>query len=295
MKRSRWAAAALMALVLALSGLQAPAADAAARVTMAALKSAKVPAACGYKGGKLRNGLLPGISPGVVRLVPKLTVIGPVVPGQKSGAAATFQCSHGGASWPNIVVIYDSALRPLRVYDTGSVGYYSGRAEVQSIQLKNRVVTVHSVGIGQRGDSDRWGTASATVTLKYDSRHRQIVQSKPTLYTERPAFVSLVKAVNARDRKKALKYATASTVDDMFTMVKYWPYPIKAMECIGVNDVWERAQSLSVSMDAGQRACRAVFTFKSASGRVKTTDPYIIMGPANAGRTTFKGLRVTWL
>lgn len=295
MKRSRWAAAALTALALTVSGLQAPAASAAGRVTMAALKSAKVPAACGYKGGRLRNGQLPGISPGVVRLVPRLTVIGPVVPGQTSGAAATFQCSHGGASWPNIVVIYDSALKPLRVYNTGSVGYYSGRAEVQSIRLKNRVVTVHSVAIGQRGDSDRWGTASATVPLKYDSRSRKILSGRPTIYTERADFVNLVKAVNARDRKKALTYATASTVSDIFSMLKYWPYPIRAMECIGVNDLRERAQSFSVPMDARNRACRTVFTFKSSSGRVKTMEPYIIMGPANAGRTSFKGLKLTWL
>lgn len=154
---------------------------------------------------------------------------------------------------------------------------------------------MHSVGIGQRGDSDRAGTASATVVLSYDRRHRRIVQGRPTIYTERASFVNLVKAVNARDRKKALKYASPSTVNSLWESHAYYPQTVKAMECVGITDLWERAQSFSVPVNLGQRACRTVFTYRSSTGRMKTMEPYVVMGHANAGWTSFKGLNQIWV
>ncbi len=284
----RWYVGAVVGLAIALLASQSLAANAAGKVTISALKNAVIPAACGFKGGRLHNGSLPKVSPGFVRLDPKLTRLGPVLPRQTSGAAATFHCSHGGVSWPDFVVIYDSSLKPLRVYNTGSIGYYSGRAEVQSVSLKNRVATVHAVAIGQPGDSDQWGTASSTVVFHYNTRQRKIVQSRAKIYTERADFLGLISAVNAHDRKRALRYGTSSMVATLFSIRAWSSSSLVPRECDGFNDLWDDDRDRSL-VDIGQRACHLQFNIAEAHYSPLYEDEWIVMNPTNSSWTSFKG------
>lgn len=112
-------------------------------VTPTQLYSAPVPSLCHHPAGRLVNGALPGIpeSQGFVALRATLDKAHPdISSGDLNGdgkpdAAATFDCSGGGVSWPESVVLYDDQLR---IIGSVNLGQYSSaeHASVDTLTVK---------------------------------------------------------------------------------------------------------------------------------------------------------------
>lgn len=184
-------------------------------VTKATLRRAIVPSMCGYRSGRLVNGKLPGISPGMVMLDLSRTSFGPTIPGEKSGAVATFVCNRGGIGWPDHVVVYDAKLRPRFHLNTAKIGAEPGRQTVVRASVKRGLATINVIAAPLSGDNSLWGTAGATVSIRYNKTKKRLVATRPTIYSERSTAAALLKAISKGNRKAAARYAAPGVVSTL--------------------------------------------------------------------------------
>lgn len=220
------------------------------------LLGAPVPSLCGYPAGRLVNGRLPGTGEGEVVLDSDTTVVGTLVKGGGTGAAAVFSCDQGGVGWPQQVVFYNRNLRIIGRLDTGRVGVNSGRAKVAKVSIKKRVATVYVTAVGEAGDFDLWGSAGARVTFAYDAKRKQMAQRSVKVYSEAVVAKQLLSLVRAGKLSAAHKIASADVVTEVGRLVKRAAASsrnsLKMTGCIGQASGYVPSD---VDWSLGQRGC----------------------------------------
>lgn len=178
-----------------------------------ALRSAPVPSACQHPAGRLVNGQLPGIAEGQGAVTLSKVTLGQIKPRDGRGAVVSLSCNRGGVGWPNHLVFYDSQMRIVRHFDLYALTR-GGRETVRNILIKNRVVTVHVVGILQPGDAcEACATGSAQLRFGWSVRKNRIALEQRSIYNERLAAARFVSSIRRSDRTAALRAAPREVVD----------------------------------------------------------------------------------
>ncbi|NKE55392.1 hypothetical protein FXN61_00525 [Lentzea sp. PSKA42] len=111
--------------------------------TIDKLKGARVPSLCQHPEGKLVRGKLPGIDGmyGFVRLAAvrsperdrDLVAVADITGDGKDEVAAVLECTQGGVSWPESIVVYDESLAIVGQINLGHVTT-SAKAAVEKIE-----------------------------------------------------------------------------------------------------------------------------------------------------------------
>lgn len=185
-------------------------------MTMARLKSIRVPRLCDHAAGKLKNGQLPlSEREGYVTLDTERTRVGAIVPGQPDGAAAVFHCSQGGIGWPDVVVFYNNLGGILGTFDTGDIGSTGGRQQVSQVTLGHSTVTIGVGAVPLKGDNELWGTSRATVTYGWNAGRRVMSRGAVAIEYPDPKARQLAQALNRRDLNAARKLSPSSTEEQL--------------------------------------------------------------------------------
>lgn len=112
------------------------------------LLSAPVPSACEHPAGRLVNGELPGIpaNRGLVQLDGVGTVEGvvtePTTMAGEAGVLAVLNCSQGGVSWPQVLVLYASGPTVLGHLDMAGIGTVAEHADISTLEARGDAVVV---------------------------------------------------------------------------------------------------------------------------------------------------------
>lgn len=219
-------------------------------LSLAALRSARVPKLCDHPAGKLTRGVRKGNGHnGEVRLDEKLTRFGAVIPGRPNGAAAVFHCSQGGIGWPDYVLFYDNAARLVGTVSTGGIGASPGRQLVSQVAFSGSTVQVTVTAVPLKGDNELWGSSIARATYAWNAEkgsvtRRSLIISSPDTLVRR-----LVDALQRRDRRATAAILPKGTESYLLPSSKV---KVVLDRCIGVADdnSW-----LSQQMALGDRGC----------------------------------------
>lgn len=195
------------------------------------LRNARVPAVCGHPAGNLVDGTLPGIPEnfGHVTLDEDRVAVGRFIPGRRREAAAVVTCNAGGVSHPDNIVFYNANGRMVGFRRLGAE-FGSNTAFVRNIWIDRGTVHVQVANIAQDGDALCCGTASAKLEFRWDRDARRMVMTEKKVFNERQVVRKLVRAINNDNRRRALRFAEASVVDELLS----WDVRLGVGGCTGL-------------------------------------------------------------
>lgn len=210
-------AIAVMMMVL-LAGVSLPAeAKSQKGLTLDALRSAPVPAMCGNKAGKLKNGKLVGVKSGYVKMAKK--ALGQLSGDKRHEAAVVLECARGNAPFPHVVAIYAPS----------STGKAVLKGVVRLEKLGRSPGHVHTLAIKSAAVTVRWYDAGkyecrACATVSSQARVRlikgKVRVDRVTRLGAGWAAKEYAKALNSYNHKKVVTMSADKSVTRAFERLR---------------------------------------------------------------------------
>lgn len=187
-----------------------------APMTMARLRTVRVPSLCEHAAGKLVGGKLK-IDPshGYVQLDTSRSQIGTIVPGQPNGAVALMHCSQGGVSHPDTALFYDNTGTLVGRFDSGDVGAMGGRQTISRAVIQQGSVRIDIDAVPLSGDNELWGTSRASAVFGWNAGRRETSQRRLDISYPDPVAQLFAKALNNRDTTTAARLSPSSSTSDL--------------------------------------------------------------------------------
>ena len=183
-----------------------------ASVTRASLAKARVPALCQHRAGRMTKGYLKDAAPdsgGTYLLSAKF---GRIRPHRGREAVAVVGCDMGGVGWPDNLVMYSANNKVIGKLELGEI-LPGSRTAVHAVKIKKKRIVVQVSGVTQRGDDDLWGTADATLVVRWSSHRRRFVVTKKTIHTEKAFFKKILSLARQGKTDAIVRYSGMNPAD----------------------------------------------------------------------------------